>query len=38
MTKCNTDGASVKADLAKASAAVKDLAASIQPGGPAPAK
>lgn len=38
MTKCNTDGASVKADLAKASAAVKDLAASIQPGSPAPAK
>jgi septal ring factor EnvC (AmiA/AmiB activator) len=38
MTKCNTDGASVKADLAKASAAVKDLAGSIQPGNPAPAK
>jgi len=38
MTKCNTDGTSVKADLAKASAAVKDLAASIQPGNPAPAK
>jgi chromosome segregation ATPase len=38
MTKCNTDGASVKADLGKASAAVQDLAGSIQPGGPAPAK
>jgi chromosome segregation ATPase len=35
MTKCNTDGASVKADIAKGSAALKDLAGSIQPGGPA---
>ncbi len=36
MTKCNTDGASVKADLGKASAAVQDLAGSIKPGGTAP--
>jgi chromosome segregation ATPase len=38
MTKCNTEGASVKAELAKASAALKDLAGSIQTGGPTPAK
>lgn len=37
ITKVNTDGASVKADLAKASAAVQELANSIKPGGPAPA-
>lgn len=38
MTKCNTDGTSVKTDLQKASAAVKDLAGSIQPGGAPPKK
>jgi chromosome segregation ATPase len=38
MTKCNTDGASVKADIQKGSAALKDLAGSIQPGGAPPAK
>jgi len=38
MTKCNTDGASVKADLGKASAAVQELAGSIKPGGAVPAK
>jgi len=37
MGKCDTDGAAVKADLAAAQAAIKDLASSIQPGG-APAK
>ena len=33
MTKVNTDGASVKDNIAKGQAAIKDLAASIQPGG-----
>jgi hypothetical protein len=33
MKKSTADGASVKTDLGKASAALKDLAASIQPGG-----
>jgi hypothetical protein len=37
MSKCNEAGEKVKADVGKASAAVKDLAATIQPGG-APAK
>jgi chromosome segregation ATPase len=36
ITKCNDSGEKVKSDLSQGSAAVKDLAASIQPGGPAP--
>jgi chromosome segregation ATPase len=33
ITKCNESGEKVKSDLSQGSAAVKDLAASIQPGG-----
>jgi chromosome segregation ATPase len=38
ITKCNASGEQVKADLSQGSTAVRDLASSIQPGGPAPAK
>ena len=33
MEKCNTDGATVKTDIASGQAAIKDLADSIAPGG-----
>jgi len=33
MDKCNTDGATVKTDIANGQAAIKDLASSISPGG-----
>ena len=33
MEKCNTDGATVKTDIASGQAAIKDLANSISPGG-----
>jgi Skp family chaperone for outer membrane proteins len=35
MEKCNTDGATVKTDIASGQAAIKDLANSISPGGAA---
>lgn len=38
ITKCNESGEKVKSDLSQGSAAVKDLAASIAPGGGAAAK
>jgi Skp family chaperone for outer membrane proteins len=38
MEKCNADGGKMKSDIATGQAALKDLAASIQPGGGAPAK
>lgn len=34
MAKCNADGATIKASIAKASAALQDLSGSIKPGGP----
>jgi hypothetical protein len=38
MKKCTDDGATVKTGIEQGMAAIKDLAASIQPGGAAPAK
>lgn len=38
MAKCTADGASMKANITQASAALQDLAGSIKPGGPPPKK